>query len=108
MIKSIGYFAIGLFAGLTVAELMKDAKPVEKITIYDGYIVRYDYPHYYRYGYDYYYRPLEVRQYRQYTPVRSGSGGGSSGGGEGGSGTTHTGTVRKDISDRKKTWGTKY
>jgi uncharacterized membrane protein len=108
MLKAIGYFAIGLFAGLTVAELMKDAKPVEKITIYDGYIVRYDYPHYYRYGYDYYYRPLEVRQYRQYTPVRGGSRGGSSGGGEGGSGTTHTGTVRKDISDRKKTWGTKY
>ena len=102
MLKAIGYFAIGLFAGLTVAELMKDAKPIEKITIYDGYIVRYDYPHYYRYGYDYYYRPLEVRQYRQYTPVRGGSGG------EGGSGTIHTGTVRKDISDRKKTWGNKY
>ncbi len=102
MLKAIGYFAIGLFAGLTVAELMKDAKPIEKITIYDGYIVRYDYPHYYRYGYDYYYRPLEVRQYRQYTPVKSG------GGGKGVSGTTHTGTVRKDISDRKKTWGNKY
>ena len=102
MLKAIGYFAIGLFAGLTVAELMKDAKPVEKITIYDGYIVRYDYPHYYRYGYDYYYRPLEVRQYRQYTPVKG------SGGGKEVSGTTHTGTVRKDISDRKKTWGTKY
>ena len=102
MLKSIGYFAIGLFAGLTVAELMKDAKPIEKIAIYDGYIVRYDYPHYYRYGYDYYYRPLEVRQYRQYTPVRS------SGGGEGGSGTTHTGTVRKDTPERKKSWGNKY
>ena len=111
MLKAIGYFAIGLFAGLTVAELMKDAKPVEKITIYDGYIVRYDYPHYYRYRndnrmiYDYYYRPLEVRQY---TPVRGGSGGGSSGGGEGGSGTTHTGTVRKDLPERKKSWGNKY
>ena len=103
MLKAIGYFAIGLFAGLTVAELMKDAKPVEKITIYDGYIVRYDYPHYYRYGYDYYYRPLEVRQYRQYTPVRSGSGGG-----KGVSGTTHTGTVRKDTPERKKSWGNKY
>ena len=105
MLKAIGYFAIGLFAGLTVAELMKDAKPIEKITIYDGYIVRYDYPYYYRYGYDYYYRPLEVRQY---TPVRGGSGGGSSGGGEGGSGTTHTGTVRKDTPERKKSWGNKY
>ena len=104
MLKAIGYFAIGLFAGLTVAELMKDAKPIEKITIYDGYIVRYDYPHYYRYGYDYYYRPLEVRQYRQYTPVRSGS----SGGGKEVSGTTHTGTVRKDTPERKKSWGTKY
>jgi hypothetical protein len=47
--------------------------------------------------YDYYYRPLEVRQY---TPVR--------GGGEGGSGTTHTGTVRKDTPERKKSWGNKY
>ena len=103
MLKSIGYFAIGLFAGLTVAELMKDAKPIEKITIYDGYIVRYDYPHYYRYRNDsrmiYGYRPLEVRQY---TPVKG------SGGGEEVSGTTQTGTVRKDISDRKKTWGNKY
>ena len=99
MLKPLGYFVIGIFAGLTVAELMKDVKPIEKITIYDGYIVRYDYPHYYRYGYDYYYRPLEVRQY---TPVRS------SGGGKGVSGTSHTGTVRKDISDRKKTWGNKY
>ena len=104
MLKAIGYFAIGLFAGLTVAELMKDAKPIEKIAIYDGYIVRYDYPHYYRYGYDYYYRPLEVRQYRQYTPVR----GGSSGGGKEVSGTTHTGTVRKDTPERKKSWGNKY
>ena len=109
MLKAIGYFAIGLFAGLTVAELMKDAKPIEKIAIYDGYIVRYDYPHYYRYRNDsrmiYGYRPLEVRQY---TPVKGGSSGGGSGGGKEVSGTTHTGTVRKDISDRKKTWGNKY
>ena len=102
MLKAIGYFAIGLFAGLTVAELMKDAKPIEKITIYDGYIVRYDYPHYYRYRNDsrmiYDYRPLEVRQYRS----------GSSGGSKGVSGTTHTGTVRKDTPERKKSWGTKY
>jgi hypothetical protein len=106
MLKAIGYFAIGLFAGLTVAELMKDAKPIEKITIYDGYIVRYDYPHYYRYRNDsrmiYGYRPLEVRQYR------SGSSGGGSGGGKEVSGTTHTGTVRKDTPERKKSWGNKY
>ena len=109
MLKAIGYFAIGLFAGLTVAELMKDAKPIEKITIYDGYIVRYDYPHYYRYRNDsrmiYGYRPLEVRQY---TPVKGGSGGGGSGGGEEVSGTTQTGTVRKDLPERKKSWGNKY
>ena len=102
MLKAIGYFAIGLFAGLTVAELMKDAKPIEKISIYDGYIVRYDYPHYYRYRNDsrmiYDYRLLEVRQYR----------GGSSGGGKGVGGTTHTGTVRKDTPERKKSWGNKY
>ena len=102
MLKAIGYFAIGLFAGLTVAELMKDAKPIEKIAIYDGYIVRYDYPHYYRYRNDsrmiYDYRPLEVRQYR----------GGSRGGSKGVSGTTHTGTVRKDTPERKKSWGNKY
>jgi len=107
MLKPLGYFVIGIFAGLTVSELMKDAKPIEKITIYDGYIVRYDYPHYYRYRndnrmiYDYYYRPLEVRQY---TPVRGGSGGG----GKEVSGTTHTGTVRKDTPERKKSWGNKY
>ena len=102
MLKAIGYFAIGLFAGLTVAELMKDVKPIEKIAIYDGYIVRYDYPHYYRYRNDsrmiYDYRPLEVRQYRS----------GSSSGGKGVSGTTHTGTVRKDTPERKKSWGNKY
>ena len=105
MLKAIGYFAIGLFAGLTGAELMKDAKPIEKITIYDGYIVRYNYPHYYRYRNDsrmiYGYRPLEVRQY---TPVKGGSGGG----GKEVSGTTHTGTVRKDTPERKKSWGNKY
>ena len=102
MLKAIGYFAIGLFAGLTVAELMKDVNPIEKIAIYDGYRMRYDYPHYYRYRNDnrmiYDYRPLEVRQYRS----------GSSGGGKEVSGTTHTGTVRKDTPERKKSWGNKY
>ena len=103
MLKAIGYFAIGLFAGLTVAELMKDVKPVQKIVIYDGYRMRYDYPHYYRGGYDYYYRPLEYRgggrtqsntrndgEYREV------------------SGITQTGTVRKDTPERKKSWGNKY
>ena len=61
MLKPIGYFIAGIFAGITISLLMKDAKPVEKIAIYDRYRVRYDYPHYYRGGYDYYYRPLEYR-----------------------------------------------
>ena len=61
MFKPVAYFVIGVFAGLIVSELMKDAKPIEKIVIYDGYRIRYDYPHYYRGGYDYHYRPLEYR-----------------------------------------------
>ena len=101
MIKPVAYFAIGLFAGLIVSELMKDAKPIEKIVIYDGYRVRYDYPHYYRGGYDYYYRPLEYR-----------GGGQSNTGNDGerrGGGTKQTGTTTvKDTPERKKSWGTKY
>ena len=58
--------------------------------------------YYYRYRNDirmiYGYRPLEVRQYRS----------GSSGGGKEVSGTTHTGTVRKNTPERKKSWGNKY
>jgi len=61
MTKPIAYFAIGLFAGLIVSELMKDAKPVNRIDLYDSYRVRYKYPPRYLYGYDYYYRPLEYR-----------------------------------------------
>ena len=34
MLKPVAYFAIGLFAGLIVSELMKDAKPIEKIVIF--------------------------------------------------------------------------
>ena len=49
MLKPIGYFIAGIFAGITVSFLMKDAKPVEKIAIYNGYRVRYEYPHYNRY-----------------------------------------------------------
>ena len=100
MFKPVAYFVIGLFAGLSVSLLMKDAKPVEKIVIYDGYRVRYDYPHYYRGGYDYYYRPLEYR------------GGQSNTGNDGerrGGGTKQTGTTTvKDTPERKKSWGNKY
>jgi hypothetical protein len=103
MIKPIAYFVIGLFAGLIVSELMKDAKPVEKIVIYDGYRIRYDYPHYYRGGYDYYYRPLEYRG-----GVRTQSNTRNDGERRGG-GTKQTGTTTvKDAPERKKSWGTKY
>ena len=40
---------------------MKDAKPVNRINIYDSYRMRYKYPPRYLYGYDHYYRPLEYR-----------------------------------------------
>ena len=59
--KAIGFFIIGVLCGLTVSELMKDAKPVDRIVIHGGYRLRYNYPSYYPYGYDYYYRPLEYR-----------------------------------------------
>ena len=60
MIKPVAYFAIGLFAGLTISELMKDAKPVNRINIYDSYRVLYKYPPRHLYGYDYY-QPLMYR-----------------------------------------------
>ena len=103
MIKPIAYFVIGLFAGLIVSELMKDAKPVEKIVIYDGYRMRYDYPHYYRGGYDYYYRPLEYRGgARNQSNTRND-------GERRGGGTKQIGTTTvKDTPERKKSWGTKY
>ena len=59
--KAIGFFIIGVLCGLTISELMKDAKPVDRIIIHGGYRLRYNYPSYYPYGYDYYYRPLEYR-----------------------------------------------
>ena len=103
MFKPVAYFVIGLFAGLTVSLLMKDAKPVEKIVIYDGYRVRYDYPHYYRGGYDYYYRPLEYRGGGR-TQSNTRNDGERKGGG-----TKQTGTTTvKDTPERKKSWGTKY
>ena len=105
MFKPIAYFVIGLFAGLIVSELMKDAKPIEKIVIYDGYRIRYDYPHYYRGGYDYYYRPLEYRGGgRNQSNTRND--GERKGGGGGAQTETHTTT--KEVYDRKKSWGTKY
>ena len=60
MFKPIAYFVIGIFTGLTISLLMKDAKPVNRPFMTNN-VIRYHYPHYYRYGYDYYYRPLEYR-----------------------------------------------
>ena len=100
MLKPVAYFVIGLFAGLIVSELMKDAKPVQKIVIYDGYRMRYKHPPRYPYGYDYYYRPLE---YRSVIRTQSNTGNDEKRSG----GTTGTSTV-KDTPERKKSWGTKY
>ena len=100
MIKPVAYFVIGLFAGLIVSELMKDAKPVNRINIYDSYRVRYKYPPRYPYGYDYYYRPLMYRSViRTQSNTRND--------GERNTGTTGTSTV-KDTPERKKSWGNKY
>jgi len=99
MFRPVAYFVIGLFAGLIVSELMKDAKPVNRIDLYDSYRVRYKYPPRYPYGYDYYYRPLMYRvsgqQYNSQNNERRG-------------GQTETHTTTKEVYDRKKTWGNKY
>ena len=103
MLKPIGYFIAGIFAGITISLLMKDAKPVEKIAIYDRYRVRYDYPHYYRGGYDYYYRPLEYRGSgggRNHYNTRNDEGKRSGGSKDTERGETHT-NVRQ-VNDRKK------
>jgi hypothetical protein len=102
MFKPIAYFVIGIFTGLTISLLMKDAKPVNRIDFYDSYRVRYKYPPRYPYGYDYYYRPLEYR-----SVIRRKSNTGNDGERRGGTGTTGTSTV-KDTPERKKSWGTKY
>ena len=99
MFRPVAYFVIGLFAGLIVSELMKDAKPVNRINIYDSYRVRYKYPPRYPYGYDYYYRPLEYR-----SVIRRQSNTRNDGERRGG----QTGTITKEVTDRKKSWGTKY
>ena len=100
MIKPVAYFVIGLFAGLIVSELMKDAKPVNRINIYDSYRVRYKHPPRYPYGYDYYYRPL---MYRSVIRRKSNTGNdevAQSGGGNVEQGETHY-NVRQ-VNDRKK------
>ena len=104
MFKPIAYFVIGIFTGITISLLMKDAKPVNRIDFYDSYRVRYKYPPRYPYGYDYYYRPLEYR-----SAIRTQSNTGNDGERKGGGGAqTETHTTTKEVNDRKKSWGTKY
>ena len=99
MLKPIGYFIAGIFAGITISFLMKDAKPVEKIAIYNGYKVRYEYPHYYRYRYDYYYA-VQPMQYRgQQSNTQNDESRGNSGGSTE-QGETHTNVIR--VNDRIK------
>ena len=100
MFKPIAYFVIGIFTGITISELMKDAKPVNRIDFYDSYRVRYKHPPRYPYGYDYYYRPLEYR-----SVIRRKSNIGNDEVVQS-SGETHSTT--KEVNDRKKSWGTKY
>ena len=100
MIKPVAYFVIGLFAGLTISLLMKDAKPVNRIDLYDSYRIRYKYPPRYPYGYDHYYRPLE---YRSVIRRKSNTGNDEvvqSSGGNVEQGETHS-NVRQ-VNDRKK------
>ena len=100
MFKPIAYFVIGIFTGITISELMKDAKPVNRIDFYDSYRVRYKHPPRYPYGYDYYYRPLEYR-----SAIRRKSNTGNdevvqSSGGSTERGETHSST--RQVNDRKK------
>ena len=99
--KAIGYFIIGVFCGLTISELMKDAKPVNRIDFYDSYRIRYKYPPRYPYGYDYYYRPLEYR-----SVIRTQSNTRNDGERRGG-GTTGTTTFNHTGQERQDSWGTK-
>ena len=99
MLKPIGYFIAGIFAGITISFLMKDAKPVEKIAIYNGYKVRYEYPHYNRYRYDYYYA-VQPMQYRgQQSNTQNDESRGNSGGSTE-QGETHTNVIR--VNDKVK------
>ena len=100
MLKPIGYFIAGIFAGITISLLMKDAKPVNRIDLYDSYRIRYEHPPRYPYGYDYYYRPLE---YRSVIRTQSNTGNDEvvqGGGGSTEQGETHT-NVRQ-VDDRVK------
>ena len=100
MFKPIAYFVIGIFTGITISELMKDAKPVNRIDFYDSYRVRYKYPPRYPYGYDYYYRPLE---YRSVIRRQSNTGNDEKRSG----GTTGTTTFNHTGQERQDSWGTK-
>jgi len=102
MFKPIAYFVIGIFTGITISELMKDAKPVNRIDFYDSYRVRYKYPPRYPYGYDYYYRPLEYR-----SVIRTQSNTRNDGERKGGGGTTGTTTFNHTGQERQDSWGTK-
>jgi len=98
--KAIGFFIIGDLCGLTISELMKDAKPVNRIDFYDSYRVRYKYPPRYPYGYDYYYRPLEYRSVIQRQSNTGNDEVVQSSGGNVEQGETHF-NVRQ-VNDRKK------
>jgi len=100
--KAIGFFIIGVLCGLTVSELMKDAKPVNRINIYDSHRIRYKYPPRYPYGYDYYYRPLEYR-----SVIRRQSNTGNDEVVQSGGGTTGTTTFNHTGQERQDSWGTK-
>ena len=101
MFKPIAYFVIGIFTGITISELMKDAKPVNRIDFYDSYRVRYKYPPRYPYGYDYYYRPLEYRSViRRQFNTRNDEGRRSGGSKDTERGETHT-NVRQ-VNDKVK------
>ena len=99
--KAIGFFIIGVLCGLTISELMKDAKPVNRINIYDSHRIRYKYPPRYPYGYDYYYRPLEYR-----SVIRAQSNTRNDGERRGGR-TTGTTTFNHTGQERQDSWGTK-
>ena len=100
MIKPVAYFVIGLFAGLIVSELMKDAKPVNRIDLYDSHRMRYKHPPRYPYGYDYYYRPLEYRSViRTQSNTRNDE--------KRSGGTTGTTTFDHTPQQRTESWGTK-
>ena len=100
MFKPIAYFVIGIFTGLTISLLMKDAKPVNRIDFYDSYRVRYKHPPLYPYGYDYYYRPLEYRSVIRRKSNTVNDEVVQSSGGNTERGETHSTT--RQVNDRKK------